>query len=213
METQRSVPVARQIHGLPSGLSRKGHDDGTNLGRAKCWSGIDTSKQQAFVRSVVRQVVIGKMAIWIEVDRARLAESLLGHNPEYVVNGDDHGHDTINLTADFQALCRGNELCLAEPNGPCYSGTAIPSLVKAIALARGWYEQIISGEISTVTELGEETGLQQTYVKRILQCATLSPQITEAFLSGKQRANLTLQTLLDNISTDWREQSVTIPLS
>jgi hypothetical protein len=101
---------------------------------------------------------------------------------------------------------RGNELRLVGPPGSCFERTPLPSLVKAIARARDWYERIVAGEVSTVVHLAKETGLPLPYVKCILKCARLSPQMTEAVLSGKHRPNLTLQELLQNVPIDWREQ-------
>jgi site-specific DNA recombinase len=79
-------------------------------------------------------------------------------------------------------------------------------LVKAIARARDWYERIVSGEVGTVRQLAQKTRLSSTYVKRMMDCATLSPQITEILLSGKHRPELTLQELLQNVPLDWPEQ-------
>jgi site-specific DNA recombinase len=79
-------------------------------------------------------------------------------------------------------------------------------LVKAIARARDWYERIVSGEVSTVRQLAQKTRLSSTYVKCMMECATLSPQITEILLSGKHRPDLTLQELLQNVPLDWPEQ-------
>ena len=56
-----------------------------------------------------------------------------------------------------------------------FEGTPVPSLVKALARARRWYERIVAGEIGTVGELAQKTGLPLTYVKRILEWALLPP--------------------------------------
>jgi site-specific DNA recombinase len=95
---------------------------------------------------------------------------------------------------------------LAGPKGSCFEGSPVPSLVKAIARARDWYERIVSGEVGTVRQLAQKTRLSSTYVKRMMECATLSPQITEIVLSGKHRPDLTLQELLQNVPLDWPEQ-------
>ena len=92
------------------------------------------------------------------------------------------------------------------PKGSCYEGTPVPSLVKAVARARNWYERIVAGDVGMVGQLAHQTGLPSTYVKRILECAMLSPQITEMILSGKHRPNLTLQELLQNVPIDWGQQ-------
>lgn len=64
----------------------------------------------------------------------------------------------------------------------------------------------MSGEVGTVVQLAQKVGLPLPYVKRILKCSMLSPQMTEAVLSGQHSLTLTLQDLLQNIPIDWREQ-------
>ena len=91
-------------------------------------------------------------------------------------------------------------------------GKPIPSLVKALARGRDWYERVVAGEVGSVGELAKETGLHSTYIKRILGCAMLSPEITEIVLSGRHRPNLTLQDLTRNVPMDWREQTNMIAL-
>jgi alkylated DNA nucleotide flippase Atl1 len=82
----------------------------------------------------------------------------------------------------------------------------VQSFAKAIARARDWYERIVAGEVNTVGQLAQEAGLTKRYVRRILQCATLSPQITETLLTGKHRPNLTLKEILHRMPLNWREQ-------
>ncbi len=159
-----------------------------------------------FVRNVLRCVVIGKSAVWIEVDRSKLSESLLGRKPESGPAAWKHQSDIIKLTAEFQPERREGELYLVTPMRSRSEGTSVPTLVKAIARARNWYEQIAAGKVGTVGELAQKTGLTPTYVKRILQCAMLSPEMTETILSGKHRPNLTLRDLLTHLPIDWREQ-------
>ena len=179
---------------------------------AKHWPQLQISKQHEFVRSVVKRVVVGQTTVWIEVDRKKLVETLLGHKPEFNAAADVQKPNTIKLTADFQPLRRGGELRLVAPKSSSSEGTPIPSLVKAVARARDWYERIVSGEVGTVGQLAQKTGLPSTYIKRILGCALLSPQMTEMVLSGKHRPNLTLQELPQNGPIDWREQQARILL-
>ena len=80
------------------------------------------------------------------------------------------------------------------------------SLVKAVARARDWYEQIVAGEVTTVSQLAQKSGLTRRYIRLILQCGYLSPQITEARLTCKHRHNLTLKEFLRGVPLNWREQ-------
>ena len=122
------------------------------------------------------------------------------------VTGGEPKLDTIKLTTDFQPLRQGGELRLVAPKSSSSEGIPIPSLVKAVARARDWYEQIIAGAVGTIGQLAQKTGMSSTYIKRILECALLSPQVIERVLSGNHRSNLTLQELLQNVPMDWQEQ-------
>lgn len=95
---------------------------------------------------------------------------------------------------------------MIAPQGDSPQREKVPSLVKAVARARGWYERIVSGEIGTIGQLALKSGLTRRYVRRILQCAILSPQITDALLTGKHRPNLTVKELLRGVPLDWQEQ-------
>ena len=176
------------------------------LDLAKRWSKLEISTQHEFVRNVVRRVIVSQAAVWIEVDRIKLAEALLGRKPEPRIAVGNHRLDTIKLTTNFEPHRRRGELYLVTPKSSCSERTPVPSLVKAIARASDWYERIVAGEFGTVVEIAKKTGLPACYVKRILKYAMLSPQITEAVISGQHPPNLTLRELQDNIPIDWREQ-------
>lgn len=75
-----------------------------------------------------------------------------------------------------------------------------------MARAHNWYERIVAGNIATIGQLSQQSGLSKRYVRRILQCAILSPQISEALLSGQHRPNLVLKEILSGVPLNWREQ-------
>jgi hypothetical protein len=114
--------------------------------------------------------------------------------------------DIIRVAADFKPLRRGNELCLMVPKNSSSKGAPIASLVKATAHARGWYEKIVAGEIGTIVELAQKTGVSSAYAKRILRYAILSPEIVESILSGDHRPDLTLRRFPRTIPLEWRKQ-------
>ena len=173
---------------------------------AKGWPELEISKQHEFIRNVLRRVVIGQTKIWIEFNPTRLAEALLGRKLGSNVVAGEPEPDIIKVAADFKPLRRGSELCLMVPKNSSSEGTPNASLVKAVAYARDWYEKIVAGEIGTIVELAQKTGVGSTYAKRILRYAILSPEIAESILSGDHRPDLTLQDLPRTIPLDWRKQ-------
>jgi site-specific DNA recombinase len=177
-----------------------------SLDLAKRWHKLEISKQYGFARSVLKRVVVGRSCVQIEVDKRNLVETLLGHKSAPGVTLDGRESNALRIGVEFKPFLRGNELSITTPNESCPTGSPIASLVKAVARARDWYELVVSGKVGTVGEIARKTRLHSTYIKRILGCAMLSPQVTEILLSGKHRPNLTLQELLRDIPINWREQ-------
>jgi hypothetical protein len=120
------------------------------------------------------------------------------------------GKPNLQLVGDFELARRGGEIHLIAPNDDSGCVSPVPSIVKAIARSRDWYEQIVAGEFSTIEQLAESCGLTKRYVRKVLQCARLSPKATEALLAGKHSPSLTLKKILNGIPLNWLEQGGTI---
>jgi hypothetical protein len=78
--------------------------------------------------------------------------------------------------------------------------------VTAVARARHWYDEIVAGRVQSIRQLAAQAGLRPRYTRRILQCAILSPEILEAFLTGRHRPDLTLNQVFKGVPLDWQEQ-------
>jgi site-specific DNA recombinase len=77
-------------------------------------------------------------------------------------------------------------------------------LIKAVARGHAGYEKIIAG--SDLRSLARETGLTPYYVRRVLACGFLPPDIVEAILEGRQPLALKFEQMYKNIPLDWAEQ-------
>jgi DNA invertase Pin-like site-specific DNA recombinase len=178
-----------------------------SLELAKEWPEIGISKRCDFINKVLKRVTVGDTTLCTEVDKVNLLTTLLGHGRETLPRLIPHNFESLELHSDLQILRRGGEIHVIAPDGgSCSVGAPVPSLVKAIARARDWYERIVAGEFNTIRQLAQKSGLPRRYVRRILQCAILSPQITEALLTGKHRPDLTLKEILHGVPLDWQEQ-------
>ena len=174
---------------------------------ANQWPKLGISQQQAFTRAVVKTIVLGHKDLWIELDRLKLVATLLGHSPNKSTAPDNARTGVIRLTATFHSARRGGELQISPTNDDSNQEKPIPSLVKEIARARMWYEQLILGEVSSVEELARQAGLKCRYVRKILQCAVLSPDISEAILLGRHARHLTVKNLQSSLPLDWNQQA------
>jgi uncharacterized protein YerC len=63
-------------------------------------------------------------------------------------------------------------------------------MVKALAQAFRWRRMLDEGVCATLEDLAQAKGVAPSYVSRVLRLTLLAPQIVEAILDGRQRAEL-----------------------
>jgi len=80
--------------------------------------------------------------------------------------------------------------------------------MKAVARARDWADRIIAGEARTIEDLVKLSGLEKRYVRRVMHCAALSPQMVEAIRKGRQPVDMTVLGLTYNLQLDWYNQRI-----
>jgi site-specific DNA recombinase len=153
------------------------------LDLAKGWRELDTSKRHDIIKTVLKRVTVGDTSVCTEIDQVKLLATLLRQSSEALPFLITRKSDSLELRGHLQILRRGGELhIIAADGGSGFVGEPVQSLVKAVARAHGWHERIVAGEFKTVDQLARKSGLTRRYVRRILHCATLSPQATEALL-------------------------------
>ena len=116
--------------------------------------------------------------------------------------------DTITTTRDvpMRMKRRGVEMRLVIEGGT--TSKTDPILIKTIARAHGWFEELQSGQIKNLTEIASREGIDNASLSRIIPLAFLAPGIIESIIAGSQPADLTAQRLLKymDLPIDWAEQ-------
>lgn len=101
---------------------------------------------------------------------------------------------------------RGNDLRLVVIDG----GMSAPDhvLIRLIAKATSWFEEISTGRAETVAELARREGVSSAYVSQVIELAFLAPPIKSAILAGTQPAHVSAAFLksLCPLPLDWDEQ-------
>jgi hypothetical protein len=77
------------------------------------------------------------------------------------------------------------------------------ALLKALARAYRWRKLIEDGEYTSITELADAKGVNQSYACRLLRITLLAPELVTAILDGKQPAALTLKNLMKQFPLEW----------
>ncbi len=103
---------------------------------------------------------------------------------------------------------RGVEMRLVISGASPAATKADPALLKAIARARGWFDELISGRAVSMAAIAQREGISDRYVGALLPLAFLAPDIVEAIAAGRQPADLTAETLIRHIDLplDWNDQ-------
>lgn len=83
-----------------------------------------------------------------------------------------------------------------------------PALLKAVARARAWFDELASGRVRSFGEIAQRESVTRRYVERLSRLAFATPAIVEAICGGHQPADLSAETLLKRIDLplDWSAQ-------
>jgi hypothetical protein len=80
------------------------------------------------------------------------------------------------------------------------------TLVLALVRAHRWRRRIESGLAKSMTDLAEQEGVTDAYVRRLLPLTCLAPDIVEAILDGRQPKGLRRAEVPGNGPVTWEEQ-------
>jgi DNA invertase Pin-like site-specific DNA recombinase len=163
---------------------------------------IKADEPESIVRRIVTRVVIQADQIQIHVNRKTLwsfiADEYISETQEY--------DDNLVLAVKAQFLKRRGQVRLVlPPDSPLAKPLEVPSLIRAMAKAHNWVDQIQKGTALNQRAIAASTGLDKRYVSRILPLAFLAPDITEAILDGRQPGALSLSDCI-NLPLNWFEQ-------
>jgi site-specific DNA recombinase len=175
---------------------------------AERWSSLPPTRLRALVQAVVARVVLREQQIDIELMPSQLRDLLQRGATDALSSGlGERGRKVILSLNVRLKRCRGAttlivparvaRACPSRPN---------PALIKALVRAHQWFDQLRSGQASSIRQIALTEGLTERYVARILQLAFLAPDIQEAILHGNQPPDLTIEHLRPPLPLIWSEQ-------
>ena len=186
------------------------------LAGAKAWRDLGTrepAQVRAFLLATVRRVTVEETAVQLDLSQSGLRTVLLRGDdiPSTVLTplrGQEEQDDVMPVVISVRLTRCGAGIRLIVPGESDGERTAKPNaaLIKAVARAHVWYERLLSGEATSLRAIAREHGVTPRYVRRILRCAFLAPDLVEAILQGRQPPELTLAGLCHTLPLDWAEQ-------
>jgi site-specific DNA recombinase len=118
-----------------------------------------------------------------------LSQKLAGRGPT---------HLKLTRLIPLQMRRRGIEMKFVVNGDSKASLRTDPALLKMIARARCWFDDLVSGRSASMVEIGKREGVNKRYVSRIVRLAFLAPEIVERIVNGCQPPELTAQSLLND---------------
>ena len=118
-------------------------------------------------------------------------------------------NDVISIRVPVSLRRHGGKKYMILPDGILETtGLRKPdeALVRALAKARYWQDQIISGEFRSLDDLAKWKKINPSYVSRILRLNQLAPVIKAAILDGRQPVSIDIQKLQKPFPDLWQEQ-------
>ena len=164
--------------------------------------------KRPLMQSLISRIVFRAANVEVLLNRRALWNELLDGGRTPLSSSSDSHNGFIKLTVKACLRRCGGEVRLVLPADSGGQRSARPdhSLIKAVARAHGWCQQIIRGERTGRRSIAHATGLDERYVSRIFQCAFLAPDIVASILDGRQPAEMKLMRLRSQMPIEWAAQ-------
>jgi hypothetical protein len=114
----------------------------------------------------------------------------------------------------MQLKRRGVELRLIVGDHHRAAAIVDLSLLKAVARAHRWFDELSTGQARSLAAIAAREGLAVRYVGRLIRLAFLAPDIVEAIVEGRQPTTLTAEALTRRIELplSWGSQRAALEL-
>ncbi|MCC6947023.1 MAG: recombinase family protein [Bradyrhizobiaceae bacterium] len=192
----------------------------------------DTHEKRSVLVTIVRRIVVGGAEIQIEIAHDALASRLAGSESDKIGKGDasisnrDRGGPAVTRTERSNPRSHGKVLTVRIPVQLHREGVQTrlvlpaanaegsrspdPALLKLLARAVTWFEELRDRRFESLGEIADREGLTVSTVARILRLAFLAPRLVEDISEGRQSPALTAHTLMRGSSLPvlWSKQTV-----
>jgi hypothetical protein len=172
----------------------------------------DPFRRRDCIRLIFKSITVAPCNIRFDINRNPLIEALIPDDQQGAIKLKIPSHDpqddeTSTITVPMTMKRRGVEMRMVVQAGA--GREPDQALIDLIARAHIYLNRLTNGSATSIAELADQLGVHRADISRILPLAFLSPQLTEAILSGRQPADLTVRTLsrLVDIPASWAEQA------
>jgi len=177
----------------------------------KSWKPRPAPDRDHFLKAVIDRIVVQAEHIEIRLRLAAILHELLGPDPAgQGVQAAAKFLPIASVTCPFKHTDSGRALRLVIANDRVSNDRSRQLILRAIALARYWYQRIVDGEAKCLNDIIRRDGIDASHAKKIFPLAFLSPSCTQSILGSN--TDFTLKALLANIAMEWSRQTIPLPL-
>ncbi len=163
--------------------------------------------------SRVRSETEATGAFAVLVDRVDLSAGGIRLSIKLPLESAEMAHAATHLSLvrmiPMQMRRRGVEVKLVIGGDQESSRNSDPVLLKLIARAHSWFDELVTGRAASMVEIGRREKVGKRHVSEIVRLAFLAPNIVEQIVTGVQSPELTAKALLHKSSRlplDWEAQ-------
>ncbi|UPT96048.1 recombinase family protein [Bradyrhizobium barranii subsp. apii] len=145
-----------------------------------------SERKMAIVSDLVSRVIVGKTSLKINLSSSQLCIALSNNASE---PPSPHGEERdISLEVPFVGTARAGstKFLIDDYRRP----QADSVLVKAIARARSWFEQLRTGKAQSMAQIAARENITDNYVSNLIHLAWLPPKQVQQILDGDPAATV-----------------------
>lgn len=177
---------------------------------AATWPSRTPAEKDEFLKAVLESVRIHPKHVEIRIRVSPLIHQLrVTKSPISNTDGESavYLQQTVSIKCPFHHVPQGRAIKLIVGNTQIAPEASRLAILKAIARARLWYEQLVDGTAPSVSQLAIMHNVSPRYINKIFRLASLSPQSIETLLTRPGSLPLSLDDLIDKVTMHWKLQT------
>jgi site-specific DNA recombinase len=173
---------------------------------AQGWRQLIATDRTRFLKMVIERVVIHPLHVEIRLSLPALVNEILGGG-EIAIGVPQ----IVSIECPFRHVRQGRAVRLVVGDTNITTDASRQAILKAIARARLWYEQITTGQARSIRELAGLHRISRRFVNEHFKLIPLSPRSIQDLMTRPESLPLSLNDLLTTIPINWTEQTFRLP--
>ena len=156
---------------------------------------------------MIETVAVAEKSVRIELSATRLAAAM-GVVSDPAVEPPSDRTSTLTIEVDARPLRSGKQVKLVLGSVGSTEARPDPELIKLIAKAHSWFEELKSREGASVADIARRNSEHVPEVSRSISLAFLAPDMVDMIVKGHQPPSLTVERLraCRPLPLSWDEQ-------